>query len=93
MAERKVVAAACLALSPLFAHGDVTPARLREDKYSIESLLEVPGDLEHRRYDVHCDVHVQSTGRPGYCAEGTAALGIVFAFAGTVITPVTRAHP
>jgi len=68
MAERRVVAAACLALSPLFAHGDVTPARLREDKYSIESLLEVPGDLEHRRYDVHCDVHVQSTGRPGYCS-------------------------
>jgi len=58
MAERKVVAAACLALSPLFAHGDVTPARLREDKYSIESLLEVPGDGERKkltRRDVDAD--------------------------------------
>jgi hypothetical protein len=55
----------CLTLAPLLAHGEVTPARLREDEYSIESLLEVPEDLERRRiYDVHCEVRVHMTGQP-----------------------------
>ena len=55
----------CLALAPLFAHADTTPARLREDEYSIESQLEVPEDLEWRRtYDVHCEVQVRMNGRP-----------------------------
>jgi hypothetical protein len=59
----------CLVLGPLLAHGDVTPARLREDEYSIESLLQVPDDLERRRsYDVHCEVLVQMTGRPRDCS-------------------------
>jgi hypothetical protein len=55
---------ACLACGPLLAHGDPSPARLREDEYSIESLLQVPDGLEQRRYDVHCEVHVPVSGRP-----------------------------
>jgi hypothetical protein len=56
--------ATCLALGPLLAHGDVTPARLREDEYSIESQLQLPDDLERRRYDVHCEVRLRINGRP-----------------------------
>jgi hypothetical protein len=55
---------ACLAFGPLLAHGDPTPARLSEGEYSMESLLQIPEGLEQRRYDVHCEVRVQMTGRP-----------------------------
>jgi hypothetical protein len=54
----------CLVLGPLLAHGEVTPARLREDEYSIESQIRLPEDLERRRYDVYCEVRVMMTGRP-----------------------------
>jgi len=55
---------ACLGLAPLFTHAADSPARLREDRYSIESRLHIPSGLEQGRYDVHCEVRVTKGGRP-----------------------------
>jgi hypothetical protein len=70
-----------LVLAPLFAHGDVTPARLREDEYSIESQLQLPDDLGRRRYDVYCEARVRMTGRPGdvscYALDATVPRSLV----------------
>jgi len=60
------LAAACLVSGPLFAHAADSPARLREDKYSIESRLRVPDGLEDGRYDVHCEVRVKPSGLPAH---------------------------
>ena len=89
---------ACLTFGPLFAHGDPTPARLREGEYSIESLLKVPEGLEQRRYDVHCEVRVQMTGRPRsfscYALDGTVPRSLIKAVsrAGMIsrFVPATR---
>src|SRR4030095_13318902 len=37
---------AALATAPLFAHAADSPARLREDEYSIESRLDVPPEIK-----------------------------------------------
>ena len=55
---------ACLAVTPLLAQAADSPARLREDEYSIESQLKVPVGVAKGRYDVHCEVRVLSSGRP-----------------------------
>ena len=48
----------------LFAHPADSPARLREDEYSIESRLDVPPEIKKGSYDVHCEVRVLASGRP-----------------------------
>jgi len=58
------LAAACLVIGPLCAYAADSPARLREDEYSIESRLQVPEELAKGRYDVHCEVRVSSVGFP-----------------------------
>jgi hypothetical protein len=55
---------AALAAAPLFAHAADSPARLREDEYSIESRLDVPPEIKKGSYDVHCEVRVLASGRP-----------------------------
>jgi hypothetical protein len=47
------------------AHGDLVPARLREDNYSMRASCRWE-DLERRHYDVHCEVHVQISRRPRF---------------------------
>ena len=59
------LAAASLVIVPLFAHAD-SPARLREDEYSIESRLKIPKEVEKGRYDVHCEVRVKPSGLPDH---------------------------
>ena len=60
----RVLIGTCLVIGPLTAHGADSPARLREDEESIESILRVPDGLEWGRYDVHCEVRVLSSGIP-----------------------------